>query len=246
MPSRSRSRSSVSPSPGRARRADGNPAGQTTGRSRPPSRSIRTTSRARASRSPGRGRFDRGLRHREPAGRGLGGDFVELRGIVYDGPHGTSPIDGEPAVNPAGPGIDLGVRRITQRLEDPRDVPYGPRRASGDSRGSCRGRRVVLGTRSGTTVSSGYRRRSTTSGLVARIEVADGAPFDLSIRIDDDTTLRDDHPGGASRRRASRVVGAPSSSGRTRRSAGSVRTWTRIPVPPRSSVAWKSVTRPPG
>ncbi len=38
---------------------------------------------------------------------GWHGDFVELRGIVYDGPHGTWPrIAGDPAwVNPTGPGV---------------------------------------------------------------------------------------------------------------------------------------------
>ena len=40
---------------------------------------------------------------------GWEGDFVELRGIVYDGPHGIWPrIDGEATwTNPTGPGIDV-------------------------------------------------------------------------------------------------------------------------------------------
>ena len=52
------------------------------------------------------------------------GDFVELRGIVYDGPHGTWPeIAGEPDwQNPAGPGVTL----LKGRWEDPREVPFGP------------------------------------------------------------------------------------------------------------------------
>ncbi|OUU22096.1 MAG: hypothetical protein CBC13_07975 [Planctomycetia bacterium TMED53] len=52
------------------------------------------------------------------------GDFVELRGIVYDGPHGTWPeIAGEPDwQNPAGPGVTL----LKDQWEDPREVPYGP------------------------------------------------------------------------------------------------------------------------
>ncbi|MCP4837219.1 MAG: hypothetical protein GY895_20925 [Phycisphaera sp.] len=56
---------------------------------------------------------------------GWQGDFVELRGIVYDGPHGTWPrIDGEPDwTSPAGPGIDAEIRG---RFEDPRAVPFGP------------------------------------------------------------------------------------------------------------------------
>ncbi|MEE2895544.1 MAG: DUF6797 domain-containing protein, partial [Planctomycetota bacterium] len=59
---------------------------------------------------------------------GWEGDFVELRGIVYDGPHGTWPrIDGEPAwVNPAGPGVDLASGEAPSDFVDPRDVPYGP------------------------------------------------------------------------------------------------------------------------
>lgn len=53
------------------------------------------------------------------------GDFVELRGIVYDGPHGTWPrIDGEPVwTNPAGPGFAIGQKGA---FADPRSVPYGP------------------------------------------------------------------------------------------------------------------------
>ena len=56
---------------------------------------------------------------------GWQGDFVELRGIVYDGPHGTWPrIAGEPDwINPAGPGIDA---KIGGRFDDPRAVPFGP------------------------------------------------------------------------------------------------------------------------
>ena len=52
------------------------------------------------------------------------GDFVELRGIVYDGPHGTWPkIDGEPDwQNPAGPGVTL----LKDQWVDPREVPFGP------------------------------------------------------------------------------------------------------------------------
>jgi len=52
------------------------------------------------------------------------GEFVELRGIVYDGPHGTWPrISGDPIwTNPQGP----GVVAQGQSFEDPRKVPYGP------------------------------------------------------------------------------------------------------------------------
>ncbi|MAC19668.1 MAG: hypothetical protein CMJ23_08375 [Phycisphaerae bacterium] len=59
---------------------------------------------------------------------GWEGDFVELRGIVYDGPHGIWPrIDGEPAwTNPAGPGIDVKSRDGWSDFEDPRPVPFGP------------------------------------------------------------------------------------------------------------------------
>lgn len=53
------------------------------------------------------------------------GDFVELRGIVYDGPHGTWPrIAGETVfTTSAGPGVSVGTDRS---FEDPRVVPYGP------------------------------------------------------------------------------------------------------------------------
>ncbi|MGE4603307.1 MAG: DUF6797 domain-containing protein [Planctomycetota bacterium] len=53
------------------------------------------------------------------------GDFVQLRGIVYDGPHGIWPrIDGKPAwVNAAGPGIAVGSDGT---FADPRPVPFGP------------------------------------------------------------------------------------------------------------------------
>lgn len=53
------------------------------------------------------------------------GDFVELKGIVYDGPHGVWPrISGEPVFTTmAGPGIARGSRPV---FKDPRIVPYGP------------------------------------------------------------------------------------------------------------------------
>jgi hypothetical protein len=53
------------------------------------------------------------------------GDFVELKGIVYDGPHGVWPrIAGETAfTTPAGPGVAHGAG---PPFEDPRAVPYGP------------------------------------------------------------------------------------------------------------------------
>ena len=53
------------------------------------------------------------------------GDFVELKGIVYDGPHGVWPrISGEPVfTTPAGPGI---ARGDGLSFKDPRAVPYGP------------------------------------------------------------------------------------------------------------------------
>lgn len=53
------------------------------------------------------------------------GDFVELRGIVYDGPHGTWPrIDGDPVwTNPAAPGFSIGAKGS---FADPRPVPFGP------------------------------------------------------------------------------------------------------------------------
>ena len=56
---------------------------------------------------------------------GWEGDFVELNGIVYDGPHGPWPkVDGEVAfMNPAGPGVALGEK---PSFDDPRSVPYGP------------------------------------------------------------------------------------------------------------------------
>ena len=59
---------------------------------------------------------------------GWEGDFVELRGIVYDGPHGIWPrIDGEATwTNPAGPGIDVASGEDVPGFEDPRTVPYGP------------------------------------------------------------------------------------------------------------------------
>lgn len=52
------------------------------------------------------------------------GEFVELRGIVYDGPHGIWPrIAGEPAwTNATGPGVYEGI----DGFRDPRAVPYGP------------------------------------------------------------------------------------------------------------------------
>lgn len=55
---------------------------------------------------------------------GWEGEFVELRGIVYDGPHGTWPrISGDPIwTNPPGP----GVVAQGQSFSDPRKVPYGP------------------------------------------------------------------------------------------------------------------------
>ena len=53
------------------------------------------------------------------------GDFVELRGIVYDGPHGIWPrIDGDPVwTNPAGPGFAIGAKGS---FADPRPIPFGP------------------------------------------------------------------------------------------------------------------------
>lgn len=54
---------------------------------------------------------------------GWSGDFVALRGIVYDGPHGIWPrIDGEAEWSvPRAPGVS-----IDGRFRDPRDPPYGP------------------------------------------------------------------------------------------------------------------------
>ena len=60
---------------------------------------------------------------------GWQGDFVDLRGIVYDGPHGTWPrIDGDPAwTNPSGPGLAVDHQAHgVAGFEDPRDVPFGP------------------------------------------------------------------------------------------------------------------------
>ena len=59
---------------------------------------------------------------------GWEGDFVELRGIVYDGPHGIWPrIDGKATwTNPTGPGIDLETGNEGGGFEDPRPVPFGP------------------------------------------------------------------------------------------------------------------------
>ena len=59
---------------------------------------------------------------------GWEGDFVELRGIVYDGPHGIWPrIDGEATwTNPTGPGIDVTSGEGKPGFEDPRAVPFGP------------------------------------------------------------------------------------------------------------------------
>ncbi len=60
---------------------------------------------------------------------GWRGDFVELRGIVYDGPHGTWPrIAGEPAwVNPPGPGVAVEFEEDGPgNFNDPRSVPFGP------------------------------------------------------------------------------------------------------------------------
>ena len=60
---------------------------------------------------------------------GWHGDFVELRGIVYDGPHGTWPrIAGDPAwVNPAGPGVTMVFDASgAGNFDDPRNVPFGP------------------------------------------------------------------------------------------------------------------------
>ena len=53
------------------------------------------------------------------------GEFVELRGIVYDGPHGIWPrIAGEPDwINPPGPGVAMGKAGT---FDDRRPVPYGP------------------------------------------------------------------------------------------------------------------------
>jgi hypothetical protein len=53
------------------------------------------------------------------------GDFVELKGIVYDGPHGVwSRIAGDPVfTTSAGPGI---AHQGDRPFEDPRAVPYGP------------------------------------------------------------------------------------------------------------------------
>ena len=53
------------------------------------------------------------------------GDFVALKGIVYDGPHGVWPgIAGETAfTTSAGPGVTHGDKAP---FEDPRAVPYGP------------------------------------------------------------------------------------------------------------------------
>ena len=77
---------------------------------------------------------------------GWKGDFVKLKGIVYDGPHGTWPeIDGEAAwFNPPGPGIATGE---SVSFEDPRAIPYGPLPESlGRFRGIARtGDGVILG-----------------------------------------------------------------------------------------------------
>lgn len=53
------------------------------------------------------------------------GDFVELKGIVYDGSHGVWPrIAGEPVfTTSSGPGVTLAGEKP---FEDPRLVPYGP------------------------------------------------------------------------------------------------------------------------
>ena len=53
------------------------------------------------------------------------GDFVELRGIVYNGPHGIWPrIAGKPDwINPAGPGFTVGKAGT---FDDSRSVPFGP------------------------------------------------------------------------------------------------------------------------
>ena len=136
---------------------------------------------------------------------GWEGDFVELRGIVYDGPHGTWPrIDGEPAwVNPAGPGVDLASGEAPSDFVDPRDVPYGPLpKALGRFEGLVPGEDgvVLRYTVGDATVLERMtvEDRDDLQLWSREIEVADvGAPFDLSIfGIDDDTTPRDDHPGG--------------------------------------------------
>lgn len=72
------------------------------------------------------------------------GDFVQLRGIVYDGPHGIWPrIDGDPVwTNPAGPGIAVGAKGT---FADPRPVPFGPLPAEiGRFKGMQRDRDGVL------------------------------------------------------------------------------------------------------
>ena len=53
------------------------------------------------------------------------GEFVELRGIVYDGPHGIWPrIAGTPDwINPSGPGIAVGKGGT---FKETRQVPFGP------------------------------------------------------------------------------------------------------------------------
>ena len=53
------------------------------------------------------------------------GEFVELRGIVYDGPHGIWPrIAGETDwINPPGPGFAVGKAGT---FDETRPVPYGP------------------------------------------------------------------------------------------------------------------------
>jgi len=71
------------------------------------------------------------------------GDFVELSGIVYDGPHGTWPkISGEAIwKNPSGP----GVTHLKGSFDDPREVPFGPfPEGQGRWRGLQRDRQGIL------------------------------------------------------------------------------------------------------
>ena len=71
------------------------------------------------------------------------GDFVELLGIVYDGPHGTWPkISGEVAwQNPTGP----GVTEIQSDFDDPRKFLFGPLpKGKGRWKGLQRDRQGVL------------------------------------------------------------------------------------------------------
>ncbi|MBC03800.1 MAG: hypothetical protein CMJ34_10940 [Phycisphaerae bacterium] len=136
---------------------------------------------------------------------GWEGDFVELRGIVYDGPHGIWPrIDGEATwTNPAGPGIHVFSGGKMQAFEDPRTVPYGPLpRDLGRFQGLVAGEDGVI-LRYSVGDASVLERMSVDDRddlqvWSREIEVANVAtPFDLSLfEIDEEVVPPEAWPGG--------------------------------------------------